>query len=430
MALWISHPLADVALRVFIAVLVTLFAWWLAKRLNRILHWVGTRIERLIKSRTRDIKLPGIDQISQEALTTAVDTIAGLLRVMLVATLFYAWLVFTAYILDESHHYVWLILHPLQNSAASAAAALTDFLPNIVILVLIFAVGRVLQSIIRAFTSGIALGKITTFGLDSAVATPTHRILSFVLWVSMIILAAPYLPGSDSKAFQAVSVMLGVLVSLGSSSFISNLIAGLTLTYSRAYRIGDRVRIGPHLGDVVALGAITTRIRTIKDEELIIPNGFAHGNPIVNYSRFSSEPGVQAHVQVTIGYDIPYAIVESLLIRSALATPGIAAEPSPYVLQPDLLDNGIAYEICAYTRIPNELHLIEANLRRRIQDQFFAAGIELCTPAYTAIRDGNASVIPREQQLRVESTSEAQPSLHTSHERKFRVQWEPPARES
>jgi len=318
----------------------------------------------------------------------------------------------------------WLA-HPWaeRTSASRGVKAFADFLPNVVVLVLIVAFGRVLQSVVRAFTQSIALGRAATLGFDASVATPTHRILSFVLWVSMIVLAAPYLPGAESKAFQAVSVMLGILLSLGSSSLVSNLIAGLTLTYARAFRVGDRMRIGDHYGDVVALGPVTTRLRTIKDEELILPNSFAHGTAITNYSRFAQTTGVQAHAQVTIGYDTPYTVVEALLVRAALATPGIAAEPLPYVLQPALEDYYVRYEICAYTRLPNELHLTEANLNRKILDTFFAAGVEICSPAFTSIRDGNAIGMPREAVRAALETLEGdrQGALVDATERQFRV---------
>lgn len=373
---WLAHPMAEITLRGLGALFGTLLVWWLAKRVKQVLLWLSTRLERSIERRTQGLGLRGIEVLSREAITTFIQTVTGLVRIILLAILFYAWLLFVAYILDGSHHYAWLVLDPLRESARSALTAVTKFLPNLVILVLVIAVGRILQAIIRAFTTGIALGRINVLGLDSSVATPTHRILSFFLWVAMVILAAPYLPGSGSKAFQAVSVMLGVLVSLGSSSLISNLLAGLTLTYARAYRVGDRIKIGEHVGDVIALGAITTRIRTIKNEEVILPNGYTHSNAIINYSRFAQESGVQAHAQILLGYNYPSEQVEAVLIRAALATPGVAANPPPYVLQLELDSSSIRYEVCAATRLANELHLIETALRRKIHEHLLQAGIE------------------------------------------------------
>lgn len=390
----LTQPWTHWIVRGCIAFVATIFALWLSAQLKRLLTWAFDRAEARIEKRAHALGLRGIASISGPAVATLLDTIAGLLRIVLMAVIFYAWLVLVAYLLDDSHEYAWLILNPLEKSVGKAGTAVTHFLPDLVIIVLIVAFGRVIQSMIRAFTKGIALGRVTAFGLDSAVAVPTHRLLSFVLWVCMVILAAPYLPGSESKAFQAVSVMLGLLVSLGSSSLMSNLIGGLTLTYSRAYRVGDRVRIGEHLGDVVLLGAITTRLRTIKDEELILPNGFVFSSVIKNYSRHAPTTGVQANAQITIGYDVSYVIVEALLVKAALATSGIAAEPTPYVLQLELHDYFVRYEVCAYTRLPNELHVIEANLRRRVQDYFFEAGIEICTPAVMALRDGNEPMMP------------------------------------
>ncbi|HSC88294.1 MAG TPA: mechanosensitive ion channel domain-containing protein [Polyangiaceae bacterium] len=424
---WLDQQLSNWPTRIGVALVVTVFTVWLASVAARTLDALSDRLQRAISARAQRLGLRDIQKVSEHAVETTLDTIAGLARILVIAALFYGWLLVTAYVVDSHHTYVYLILNPLQRSAWAAGESFVGFLPNLAILVLIVAFGRVLQSMVRAFTQGIAAGRVQVLGMDAGVATPTHRILTFLLWVSMLIIAAPYLPGADSKAFQAVSVMLGVLFSLGSSSLVSNLIAGLTLTYSRAYRVGDRVRIGDIYGDVTALGAVNTRVRTILDEEIVVPNGQAMSAAIINYSRYTSGSGVQGNCEVTIGYDTPHVVVEALLIRAALATPDVVADPSPYVLQPNLEDYAIRYRVCAYTKNANRLHLMETALRRSIETLFHDAGVEICTPTYMAVRDGNAIAIPPANLERAvaEATGEMAANVRSAMTRKFEVRSEP-----
>jgi len=389
----LANPWAVIVLRITVALLASMVAWWIAGRLKRVIDWVFDRIEDALHLRSQGSSLGRLTGAAGP-LSTLLDTIAALLRFVVWAFLLYAWLLLIAYLLDASHRSVDLILDPVKRTLLAAGRELVAFLPDLVILILIIAFGRVLHSLVITIGRGIALGRIRAFGLDPSVATPTRRLLTFGLWVSMIVLAAPYLPGAGSKAFQAISVLLGLLVSLGSSSLISNLIGGLSLTYAHAFRVGDRVKIGEHLGDIVALGAITTRLRTIKDEEIVLPNGLVSSASIINYSKYAGASGVQAHAEVTIGYETASERVERALIVAALDTPGVQSDPRPYVLQTELHDYYIRYEICAYTKRPTELHLIETSLRRKMQQHLFADGIEICSPAFFALRDGNAVQLP------------------------------------
>lgn len=389
----LANPLVVNVVRVAAALLATVVAFWLAGRVRKLIDWTFDRLEAGLQKRAEESAL-GRLSVAVGPLSTLLDTLAAILRFVAWACLLYGWLLLIAYLLDRSHRVVELIQEPVHEALTSAALAVVHFLPDLVILLLILALGRVLYSVVAAVARSIALGRVTAFGLDPSVANPTRRLLTFFLWVSMIVLAAPYLPGAGSKAFQAISVLLGLLVSLGSSSLVSNLIGGLSLTYSRAFRVGDRVKVGEYLGDVVALGAITTRLRTIKDEEIVLPNGVVSSASIINFSKYAVTTGVQAHAEVTVGYDVAYDRVERALLAAAADTPGILAEPPPYVLQPELHDYYVRYEICAYTKRPTELHLIETNLRRKMQVHLFADGVEICSPAFLALRDGNAAQLP------------------------------------
>ena len=212
---------------------------------------------------------------------------------------------------------------------------------------------------------------------------------------------------------------MGVLVSLASSSALSNMIAGIVLTYSGAFRLGDRVRVGDSFGDIIEASLLATRVRTIKNEDITIPNSVVLGSSVINYSRAANTLGLILHTSVTIGYDAPWRKVHDLLIAAALETPGVLQQPRPFVWQTVLNDFYVTYEINAYTRSPRDMIDIYAALHARIQDAFYAAGVEIMSPHYTALRDGNAIAIPepsrapgyRAPAFRVEdATSRLEPS--------------------
>ncbi|RZL44801.1 MAG: mechanosensitive ion channel family protein, partial [Pedobacter sp.] len=209
-----------------------------------------------------------------------------------------------------------------------------------------------------------------------------------LLVVFMLVIIFPYLPGSSSPAFQGVSVFLGILLSLGSSSATSNMVAGLVITYMRPFKVGDRVKIGEVVGDVTEKTMLVTRIRTIKNEDVTVPNSMVLSSSTVNYSSRTknNEPGLILHYTVTIGYDIAWKQVYELLTKAALQTNHIEKEPAPFILQTSLDDFYISYQINAYTLQANLQASIYSNLLENIQDIFNEAGIEILSPQYNVIR--------------------------------------------
>ena len=213
----------------------------------------------------------------------------------------------------------------------------------------------------------------------------------------MIVVIFPYLPGSDSPVFQGVSVFLGFLFTFGSAGSLSNIIAGLVLTYMRLFKMGDRVKIGSISGDVIEKNMLVTRVRTTKNEIISIPNATVMNSHTINYSSDAPEKGLIMHSTITIGYDIPWRKMEEVLIKAALKTPLLLEDPAPFVLQTSLDDFYVSYQINAYTREPNKQATIYSNLHANIQDFCNEAGIEIMSPHYRAARDGNQSTIPADQ---------------------------------
>lgn len=234
---------------------------------------------------------------------------------------------------------------------------------------------------------------------------PTFHIIRFLLYAFMIAMIYPYLPGSDSGVFQGISVFVGLIVSLGSSTVIGNIIAGLVITYMRPFKLGDRIKLNDTTGNVIEKTPLVTRIRTPKNELVTIPNSFIMSSHTVNYSASARTYGLIIHAEVSIGYDVPWRKVHSLLLKAAQATQGVAADPEPFVLETELQDWYPVYQINAYITEADQLAQIYSNLYQSIQDVFAEADVEIMSPHYMAVRDGNETTIPKSG-LKPEETKE------------------------
>lgn len=272
-----------------------------------------------------------------------------------------------------------------------------QFLPNLFFIIVITAVAWVVIRAERAFFDQIAKGNLHVSGFEAEWASLTKNLLMILLIVLTVVIIFPYLPFSDAPAFQGISIFLGLLITLSSSSAIANLIAGILLTYNGAFRVGDLVELGSTIGTVVEKRLFTTSVRTFKNEQVSIPNSVVIGASIRNYSVLARNNGLILHTEITIGYDAPWRRVHQLMIDAAKATKGIAAEPAPFVLQRALNDWHVSYEINAYTQQAAEMPRILSDLMSNIQDQFNAAGVEIMSPSFYALRDGNTVTIPEDK---------------------------------
>ena len=275
--------------------------------------------------------------------------------------------------------------------------AVWSYIPNFFSIVVIVVIMRYFIRFVRYIFSEIDSEKLKIGGFHADWAMPTFSIVKFLLYAFMFVMIFPYLPGSDSGIFKGVSVFIGVLFSLGSSSAIANIIAGIVITYMRPFRTGDRIRIGEMTGDVIEKTLLVTRLRTPKMEEITIPNASVLSGNTINYSAPAKNDGLIIHSTVTIGYDAPWKDVHQALIDAALRTTGIMQAPSPFVLQTGLEDFYVSYQINAYIKEVNRTTAIHSDLHRHIQDVFNERGIEIMSPHYRALRDGNTTTIPDQQ---------------------------------
>lgn len=273
------------------------------------------------------------------------------------------------------------------------------YLPDLVALIVIIALTHYALKFLRFVADGIKQEKIRISGVHLDLIDPTYQLLRFFVVAFAVVAAYPYIPGSESPVFRGISIFVGFLLSLGSTSLVSNIVAGIVLTYTRGLRVGDRVEIGDAMGDVIDRNLLITRIRTIKNVIITIPNSKVLNGHIVNYSSSVTDKGLILNTTVTIGYDVSWRKVHQLLIDAALATPGIQKQPKPFVLQTSLDDYYVSYELNAYTKDPNWMAVLYSRLHQNIQDQFTDAGVEIMSPAYMAYRNGTPITIPPDPYL-------------------------------
>ncbi len=282
------------------------------------------------------------------------------------------------------------VLNPLKRYGL----AILGYIPELITIVVIILITRYFVRFLRFLSLEVASGKLQLPGFYPDWASPTYNLLKIVIYAFAFVVIFPYLPGSDSPIFQGVSVFFGLLISLGSSSAIGNIIAGLVITYMRSFKIGDRVKIGDTTGDVIEKTMLVTRLRTIKNEDVTIPNAAILNGSTINFSSSAKNLGLVLHSTVTIGYDVPWRQVHELLISAASKIEQVKSEPKPFVLQTSLDDFYVSYQINAYTESAATAAKIYSELHANIQDAFNEAGVEILSPHYRAARDGNMVTIP------------------------------------
>ncbi|MEQ8905194.1 mechanosensitive ion channel domain-containing protein [Ekhidna sp.] len=282
------------------------------------------------------------------------------------------------------------------SPAQSILLSFWNYLPNAFTIGVIYVITKYLVRFLKFISHEIETSNLKIKGFHEDWAMPTYNIVKFLVYAFMFVVIFPYLPGSDSDIFKGVSVFLGILFSLGSSSAIANAVAGLVITYMRPFRLGDRVKIGEVTGQVIEKTLLVTRVRTTKNEDITVPNASILSGHTINYTSSSKELGLVLHTSVTIGYDVPWRQVHELLIEAAVATNGVNISKEPFVLQTSLDDWYVAYQLNAYTDTPEFMPRIYSELHANIQDKFNEAGVEIMSPHYRAVRDGNAITIPKE----------------------------------
>lgn len=375
--------------------IVALFLFGL-RYFNRLFRLVYFKIHGQQGKRLKGLKLKNYELLTEEKMVLFAVYAAKVIRIALLVIIIYLLLPvlfslfpWTRGIATTLFGY---ILNPLKAMGSNALA----FIPNLLTIAVIWFVARYILKVLEFFKEEVARGRLELKGFYPEWAKPTFNIVKILVIALTFVGIWPLLPMSDSEIFKGVSTFIGLLVALGGAGAISNVIAGLLITYMRSFKIGDRVKIGDVMGDVKEKSLLNTRVKTIKNEIITIPNSQMLNSHTINYTTANDEQGLILHTTVTLGYDVPWRTVHKVLIEAALATEFVKKLPKPYVLQTSLDDFYVSYQLNARTREINKMAKIYSELHQNIQDKCNEAGIEILSPHYGAQRDGNHSTIPQE----------------------------------
>ena len=391
-----EHSLWQLGKRILYFVLVLagqyLLFWltgWLFRKLK-------VRIQKLKDTRLKPISIQNYELLDTQRQVNLLIFLSNLLRyvIMLLQLLITVPLLFA--IFPQTKGLAYQIFSYIWNPIKNILVGIVDYIPNLfAILIICFAV-KYLVRLVHYLSREVEAGRLKFGGFYPDWAMPTYHIIRFLLYAFMIAMIYPYLPGAKNGVFQGISVFVGLIISLGSSTVIGNVIAGLVITYMRPFKLGDRIQLNDTTGNVIEKTPLVTRIKTPKNEVVTIPNSFIMSSHTVNYSASAREYGLIIHSEVTIGYDVPWRQVHQLLIEAALNTHGVIDDPRPFVLETSLSDWYPVYQINAYIREADKLAQIYSDLHQNIQDRFNEAGVEIMSPHYMAMRDGNESTIPKD----------------------------------
>ena len=362
--------------------------------------WAMRRIDLALDKRVK-AKLEGLETqskriVSADDLWTALRGMRRLAWTIVVLVAVIVYLDYILHVFPWTRHVGVRLLTMVINPLRILAQGLLNVLPNLIFLVILIFLTRYLVKMIQLFFRGLARGSISVSGFEREWSWPTYRLVRLVVIAFAVVMAYPYIPGSQLDAFKGVSIFLGVIFSLGSTSVISNVVAGYSLIYRRAFRIGDRVKIDEHVGDVTQARLLVTHLRTPKNEEVIIPNSTVLNSSILNFSTLARDGRLILHTTVGIGYETPWRQVEAMLLQAAERTEGVAKDPSPFVLQKALGDFCVTYEINVFCADAQAMARLYSRLHQNILDVFNEFDVQIMTPAYE--RDPEQrKVVPRDQ---------------------------------
>ena len=299
-------------------------------------------------------------------------------------------------IFPETETFTYTILGYIWNPIKDIARSFVAYLPNLFKIGVIYLCFRYLIRGIRYIALEIESERLKINGFYADWASPTYYILRTLLYSLMFVMIWPLLPNSNSEIFQGVSVFIGLIVSLGSTSIIGNVMAGMVMTYMRPFRIGDFIKVGDTEGEVIEKTMLVTRIRTRKNEVITIQNSSLMGSQTSNYTVAAHNYGIIVHTKVTIGYDVPWQTVKDIMEGAAIETQGITHHPKPFMRTTSLDDFYVEYEINAYTKDAKNLSRIYSDLHQNLLRRFFEANVEIMSPHIYARRDGIDTQMPEE----------------------------------
>lgn len=353
--------------------------------------------EKLIGSRESGIKIQDAELISARALVDMVQAVVKLLQFAMICVLFSIYAIVALQLFPGTRPLADALIENAKVPLVTLGDSILVYLPNLFTLVMIALTTYGAIFICKFISNALRDGSIRFADFDPEWAEPTYKLARFTVIFFAMVCAFPYLPGWDTPAFKQLGLVVGILISFGSSSAISNIMAGVVLTYTNAFRVGHRVKVADQVGDVLEKNLVVTRLKTPKGEIISIPNAQILSGTITNYSSEALMGRLILHTTVTIGYDVPWRKVHEMLLSAGRKTAGVLSDPEPFVLQTSLDDFYVSYEINVFTDQAHNIPVVYSALHQNIQDAFFENAVEIMSPHFTSLRDGNTPSIPADK---------------------------------
>ncbi|MDX1386467.1 MAG: mechanosensitive ion channel [bacterium] len=347
------------------------------------------------KFTSHPMRVQGVDIIAPDQFK---KIIAGLLKLLYVVSCFillYFYIPLILRIFPKTEHVGDELWFYITKPAKEIAWGILNYLPNVVYLVLIVLVVRYFIKLARFFLKGIENGQIKITGFEREWADPTFKLFRAAAFIFTLVIIYPFLPGAGSEIFKGFSIFVGALVTFGSSAAVGNILSGVLLTYSGSFRMGDFIEVGQTKGYVVKRGLMVTKLRTLKNEEVNLPNKIVLDGEVVNYSALAKTQGLAISIKAGIGYDAPWHQVLELLLEAAKKTKGVIEDPPPFVRQDEVDNFSGGYELRAYIDQADQMQAISSELRKNILDTFHDAGVEIMTPMAQTLRNVPEAAIPK-----------------------------------
>jgi len=361
-----------------------------------VFHRLDALAERRLKYRIERLEARSYQLIQAQQL---INTLHGLLKffgVLSVLATLYIYLHIVLSLYPWTRPLAMRLFETFLDPLGALAMGFVGALPNVVLVAILALVTRYVLKLMRLYFAGVEHGTITLAGFDREWALPTYKIARWLIIAFALVVAYPYIPGSNSEAFKGVSIFLGVVFSLGSSSVIANLIAGYAMIYRRAFKVGDRIQVKDLTGDVTDIRLMVTHLRTVKNEDIVVPNSEILNSHVINYSTLAHSRGLILHTTVGIGYETSWRQVEAMLRLAADRTPGLLKEPAPFILQKTLGDFAVTYELNAYCNEPQSMAQLYTTMHQNILDVFNEHNVQIMTQAYEGDPDA-PKVVPKDQ---------------------------------
>jgi small-conductance mechanosensitive channel len=345
----------------------------------------------------KGIRFRNIELLTSEKLTSAALLTSKILRYAAYAVLLYAALPMIFAIFPATRHLAGLLFSWIAAPIVSMGEGFVAYLPKLLRIIVIILIMRYILKILRYVAGEIEAGRLVIPRFYPDWARATFNLLRIFIYAFTVVLVFPLLPESESSVFKGVSVFIGVLFSIGSSSVISNMMAGLVITYMRSFKIGDRIKVGDVYGDVIEKTLFVIRVQTIKKDVITVPNSSILSSNVVNYSTAAGAdgPGVVIAVNISVCYDVAWDRAHRLLTEAAREAAHVLTDPPPFVFTKELSDFAVVYSLRVYTRRPDLYAAICSEINRNVLDVFRREGIEMIVPQYRSIRNGDNPVVPK-----------------------------------